>query len=129
MEQKKKIMIVDDNLIDQMITAHVLNSNLVNKEVMVMESAYLALEYLETNKDNPAAMPSVILLDLDMPGMNGLEFIQQFRNFAESVKNACRIIVVTGSDIPSDIELIESDPHVCKLLTKPLSRHELIPMI
>ena len=129
MEQKKKIMIVDDNLIDQMITAHILKTNLVNREVLVMESAILALDYLHTNKYNPEAIPSIIFLDLDMPGMNGIEFMQHFKNFEPSLKNACRIIVLTGSDIQADIELISAQPDVVKLLTKPLRKHEIIPMI
>lgn len=129
MEQKKKIMIVDDNLIDQMITAHVLKTNLVNREVLVMESAILALDYLQTNENNPEAIPSIIFLDLDMPGMNGIEFMQHFKNLEPSLKNACRVIVLTGSDIQADIESISAEPDVVKLLTKPLRKHEIIPMI
>ncbi|RZA00452.1 MAG: response regulator [Sphingobacteriaceae bacterium] len=129
MEQKNKMMIVDDNPIDQMISAHVLKTNFANREVLIMESAYSALDYLEANKNNPEAMPSIILLDLDMPGMNGFGFLEQFNKFTEVIKNTCRIIVLTGSDVPSDIELMEADPLVSLLLTKPLRKSELIPVI
>lgn len=129
MEQRKKIMIIDDNLIDQMITAHVLKSNTTNEEVLIMENAYLALDYLEANKNDLAAIPSLILLDLDMPGMNGFGFLEEFKNFAQELKSNCRIIVLTGSDIKTDIEQVEADPYVSKLITKPLSKNQLIPMI
>lgn len=129
MEQKKKIMIIDDNLIDQMITAHVLRSNTTNEEILIMENAYSALDYLETNKNNLDVIPSLILLDLDMPGMSGYEFLQHFKNFAQELKDLCRIIVLTGSDIQDDLDRVEADPYVSKLINKPLSKNQLIPML
>jgi len=130
MEQRKKIMIIDDNLIDQMITAHVLKSNnTTNEDLLIMENAYLALDYLEANKNNLNAMPSLILLDLDMPGMSGYEFLQHYKNFSQEIKSLCRIIVLTGSDIQADIDRVEADPYVSKLITKPLSKNQLIPML
>ena len=129
MEQKKRIMIIDDNLIDQMITAHVLRSNTTNEEILIMENAYSALDYLETNKNNLDVIPSLILLDLDMPGMSGYEFLQHFKNFAQELKDLCRIIVLTGSDIQADLDRVEADPYVSKLINKPLSKNQLIPML
>lgn len=129
MEQKKRIMIIDDNLIDQMITAHVLRSNTTNEEILIMENAYSALDYLETNKNNLNVIPSLILLDLDMPGMSGYEFLQHFKNFAQELKDLCRIIVLTGSDIQADLDRVEADPYVSKLINKPLSKNQLIPML
>lgn len=129
MEQRKKIMIIDDNLIDQMITAHVLKSNTTDEELLIMENAYLALDYLEANKNNLNAIPTLILLDLDMPGMCGYEFLQNFKNFAQELKNLCKIIVLTGSDIQADLDRVGADPYVSKLITKPLSKNQLIPML
>lgn len=129
MEQKKKIMIIDDNLIDQMITAHVLRSNTTNEEILIMENAYSALDYFEANKNNLNVIPSLILLDLDMPGMSGYEFLQHFKNFAQELKDLCRIIVLTGSDIQADLDRVEADPYVSKLINKPLSKNQLIPML
>ena len=129
MEQKKRIMIIDDNLIDQMITAHVLRSNTSNEEILIMENAYSALDYFETNKNNLNVIPSLILLDLDMPGMSGYEFLQHFKNFAQELKDLCRIIVLTGSDIQADLDRVEADPYVSKLINKPLSKNQLIPML
>lgn len=58
MEQKfKKIMIVDDNEFDTYITTKlILNSNLA-KDVIEFNSAKIALEFLESNKDNTEVLP------------------------------------------------------------------------
>lgn len=129
MEQHHKVMIVDDNLIDQMITSHIIKTNYDCKEIMVMESALAAIEYLENNKDNPSAIPTLILLDLDMPGMNGIGFLDRFSTFADGLRNACKIVVLTASDVMTDIQQMQADPHVIKLISKPLSKNSLVTMI
>ena len=127
--EQNRIMIVDDNPIDQMITAHILKTNYFKPDIIVMPSALAALDYLSANQDDPIAMPSLILLDLDMPEMNGFGFLEIFRNYADAIKNACRIIVLTGSDIEADLEQMKADPYVTQLLMKPLDRTALIPIV
>ncbi|TCC91703.1 response regulator [Pedobacter frigiditerrae] len=129
MKQRQTVMIIDDNLIDQMITAHVLKKTYAKGDILVMESATEALDFLDSNKDNLSAIPSLILLDIDMPQMNGFEFLDRFKMFAQTLKDSCRIVVITGSDIPEDIELMKTYPHVTKLILKPLNHNELVPVI
>lgn len=115
-------MIVDDNPIDQRITSHVYKSSRQNTEVIVMEGAIQALDYLKKHKDQPEHLPSLILLDLDMPEMNGYDFLQQLKDYAADLPKVCPVIVVTGSEIASDIEKMKADPHVIKLIPKPLNK-------
>lgn len=125
MEQNNKIMIVDDNPIDQLVTAHVLKTNYAQENVLVMGSASAALEYLQANQHQPAVLPSLILLDLDMPQINGFGFLAQFSNFSEEVKKSCKIIVLTASTVQTDVELIQQHPHVLRLISKPLGKNAL----
>ena len=48
------------------------------------------------------------------------------QEYAEEVKQGCRIVVITASDVIADIEKMKSDPHVVKLIAKPLHRHSLV---
>lgn len=122
-------MIVDDNPLDQMITARVLKTNYGYAEIMVMESAASALDYLTNNQHNPEAMPSLILLDLDMPEINGFGFLHHFSALAETVRAGCKIVVLTASQQLEDLQQMQTDPRVSKLIPKPLQKNSLVPVI
>lgn len=122
-------MIVDDNVIDQMITARVLKTSYAQEQIIFMEGAPQALAYLNEHIDNPALLPNLILLDLDMPNMNGIGFLNQFNTFAKSIKEACKIVVLTASDVIADIEVMRADPNVATLIAKPLDKYSLAPVI
>lgn len=96
MEQKfKKIMIVDDNEFDTYITTKlILNSNLA-KDVIEFNSAKIALEFLESNKDNTDVLPELILLDIYMPLMDGFEFIEKFKNLNGKTNKYSKICIVS----------------------------------
>ncbi|MEJ5996299.1 response regulator [Pedobacter sp. Du54] len=126
MEYKNKVMIVDDNPIDQLITEYILKLNHEQGDIIVMKSANDALNYLALHANSPESLPSLIFLDLDMPVMNGFDFLQRFKEYADEVKERCRIVVVTASEAKADIERMRSDPHVIKLVAKPLHRHSLV---
>ena len=129
MEYKRRIMIVDDNVIDQMITTRVLKTNYTFGEIVTMMSSTEALDYFDLHMDNPTLLPNLILLDLDMPLMNGLGFLERFNAYSNSIKAACAIVVLTASQVLSDLEKVKSHPDVTTLISKPLNSNSLIPLI
>ncbi len=118
----EKVMIVDDNPIDQRITSQVFRNTRQCSEILIMHGAQEALAYIDKYQSQPEKLPNLILLDLDMPVMNGYDFLQRFKDYADDIKALCPIIVVTASDIVSDLEKMKADPHVVKLINKPLNR-------
>lgn len=126
MGYKNKVMIVDDNPIDQLITEYLLKLNHRKCDIIIMKSAKEALNYLAAYANAPEFLPALILLDLDMPIMNGFDFLQRFKECEDEVKEGCRIVVVTASDATADLERMKADPHVIKLIAKPLHRHSLV---
>ena len=129
MEIRRRIMIVDDNVIDQMITTQVIKKRYENIEIIVKESEIAALSYLNEHQDNPDSLPSLILLDLNMPEMNGFGFLDKFKDLAARIKNSSRIIVLTSTDALDDIEMLKSHPNVSRLIFKPLNLSSLAPEI
>ena len=127
--QRNRILIVDDNPIDHMITAHVLKTFYKLWDVIVMESASEALAFIDKNKANIGELPSLIILDLDMPELNGIGFLEQFELHTQELKEACKIVVLTASDVIADLAIMQANPNVVKLIAKPLNKTALTSII
>ena len=98
-----RIMLVEDDPGDQkLIRQSILNQKLAN-DVCIVETAEEALEYLSVVKsgerDWPA--PELILLDLNMPGMGGKEFLKRLK--ADDELGMIPVVILTTSDADQDI--------------------------
>jgi hypothetical protein len=60
-----------------------------------------------------------------MPIVDGFVFLFEFEMFPESVKNKCKIAILSSSDNKRDIEKIVDNDYVIKFITKPLSNEAL----
>ena len=67
----------------------------------------------------------VIFLDINMPGMNGWEFLDEFNNLTHHVKTRCKIFMLTSSIDPSDIKKSQTYSTVKDFITKPLTKEKL----
>ena len=121
MGKQIEVMVVDDSLIDQMITTKILKSSGIQNEIIIMKDAMEALNYIEVNQHSPKLMPSYIFLDIDMPILNGFGFLYKFANFRAEIKSAIKIVVLTASQNKLDRDMMETHPDVFKLLHKPLN--------
>ena len=71
------------------------------------------------------ALPQVILLDLNMPVLNGWEFLEAIQPLEEQLRNQCLVYILTSSLAPSDTNRAQNNPLVTGLLQKPLDRSEI----
>lgn len=77
MHNKKPILLVEDDLVDAMTVKRALRDLRVTNRLHVAQDGEKALDYLN-DEDNEK--PCIILLDLNMPKMNGIEFLNQVKN-------------------------------------------------
>lgn len=71
------------------------------------------------------SLPQVILLDLNMPILNGWEFLEALEPLKEQLRDHCLVYILTSSLAPSDMNRAKCNPLVAGLLHKPLDRHEI----
>ncbi|HLP50415.1 MAG TPA: response regulator [Chitinophagales bacterium] len=83
--------------------------------------AELAIADLKNMVETGEEFPSLILLDINMPAMDGWAFLNEFRNFPEAVKAKTTIYLFSTSDHPKDVEKAQAYPEVLDFLAKPLS--------
>jgi CheY-like chemotaxis protein len=115
------VLLIDDNEIDNFINERMIISNDFAREVIVKEAASPALDYL---KDPRKDKPQLIFLDLNMPIMDGFGFLEEFDKVAKanpSLPEKTKIIVLSSSINPEDVDKASVNPYVYKYLNKPLS--------
>ncbi|MEM9458431.1 MAG: response regulator [Myxococcota bacterium] len=116
----KYILLVDDSEITNRV--HTLMFRKAGYDVQI-ETAYdglEALEILRAGLEQGQPCPDVLLLDLNMPRMNGFEFLDAYQTVPEALRAAIVIVMVTSSLLPHDKERAERHPDVQAFKIKPL---------
>ncbi len=75
-----KILLVDDDDVDAEMVVRGFRNHKIGNPVTIAETGIEGLEILRRNGREPFSKPFLILLDLNMPGMNGFEFLDELRN-------------------------------------------------
>jgi two-component system response regulator len=98
-----KILLVEDNPDDAALTMRALKSHNITNEVVVARDGVEALDYLLGPQAAPAVVQSlaVVLLDLKLPKLNGLEVLQRIR--ADERTRLLPVVILTSSDEERDV--------------------------
>jgi CheY-like chemotaxis protein len=123
------IMLIDDSDIDNMVNKHIITKGNLSENILVETAATTALDYFKklqaSGKINSRSLPQVILLDINMPIMNGFGFLEEFAKFDKEIVDNVKIIMLTSSVDPNDIKRSEEHPLVSGFISKPLSNEHL----
>jgi CheY-like chemotaxis protein len=120
----ESVLLIDDNDIDNFINQRIITSYYFANSVIVKNSAIGALEHLKKSSDE---LPNIIFLDLNMPIMDGFGFLDEFHKLitADEKYKQCKIIVLSSSMSPDDINKASINPYVLKYINKPLTESYL----
>lgn len=129
LENKRTVMMVDDNEIDLKINSKIITITKLFDEIIVCKSGLEGMDYLNKFIDSPEKLPNYILLDIQMPDMNGFDFLDCYKRLPKQFINKCQVIMLSSSLDFGDIKRAEANPHVIKLLKKPLSPAELSELL
>ena len=127
MEIQRRVMLVDDDNIINILNERMLEVTRFASEVKSYSQAELALEQIKKcwSSNNKGLLPDIIFLDINMPNMDGWEFLEELMQLpAEFLKN-CIIILLTSSIDFNDIEKSVSYPLVSNFVSKPLTPDKL----
>ncbi|NNF02710.1 MAG: response regulator, partial [Bacteroidia bacterium] len=93
------VMLIDDNEASNNLSQILIEDLGCASEIVAKQTAVEALEYLENNENS---VPDLILLDINMPIMNGWEFIDEFKILNSVMSKSPVIIMVSTSLNPDD---------------------------
>lgn len=122
MEKKISIVLVDDNATDLFLHERFILFENIASTITTFNLAEKALNYLLTNNS-----PDVILLDIQMPLMNGFDFLTAYETLSVSKKSP--VIMVSSSLDFGDVNRAKANPMVLDLLEKPLNMPSFITIL
>ncbi len=120
-KQLQNIMLIDDDSDDNFYHEREIARADLGIAVVIRDTGNAALEYLKSLQDAVCPRPDVIFLDINMPRMNGLEFLEEFNKLNEKTRAGIKIFMLTTSNNPVEVVKAMSYCFVADFLLKPLS--------
>lgn len=125
MKQLDTILLIDDDPAINFLHKHVIKKEGVAKEIIAHQSAEEALEYLKENAKNGYHYPELIFLDINMPGMDGWEFIEEYEKLDNTLEQSKIVVMLSTSTDPKDQKKAEFKQVINQFLNKPLKAADI----
>jgi CheY-like chemotaxis protein len=123
------VLLVDDDEINNFISIKLIKKALLNTEIMACLNGKFAIDQLvEIQRKDPSKLPDYILLDINMPIMNGWEFLDEYKRLNIDPEGKCKIYIISSSVFSNDINKARSYPLVKDFISKPLNVDKIIEL-
>jgi CheY-like chemotaxis protein len=131
MKKIKNLLVVDDDLVSSYLILSILEDMAVADKIAAFYDGKQALDFLEENCSNnkyKEFCPVFILLDLNMPIMDGFEFLETFQRKYSACAGKITVCILSSSSALKDQQKALAYP-VAGFITKPLTEEKLIPIL
>ena len=116
------VLLVDDDSTTNYLNSILLNRLHVAEHLLVAENGREALATLATHR------PALILLDINMPVMNGIEFLEAYQLLPLTQRQATVVVLLTTSVSTRDLTRVQTLP-IASTLTKPLTQDKITKLL
>lgn len=124
MSKLNSILLVEDDSITNFINERLLKKLDIANEIKIALNGYDAIKYVEERIQTEGDCPQLIFLDINMPVMDGFEFLNEFKQLDFSGKENVVIVVLTTSTNLKDIEKLKNSGNT-DFVNKPLTKEKV----
>lgn len=125
----KKVYLIDDDDIFVFLTKKTILKVTSNVDVEVFSDGLQAITHLKNIKDQPELLPDVIFLDLNMPVMDGWEFLAEYEELHASFARKNELYIVSSSISPHEMERSKNISSVSEFIIKPLVKEKFLEIL
>ncbi len=119
-------MLIDDDEIHSNLCYELILKSGITQSVSIYNDAEEALEFIRENTSNPDVLPDLIFLDINMPFMDGWEFLDAYEAVKPEVSKHIVLILLTSSVYKNDIEKAKQYKSVVEYIKTPISINKLL---
>lgn len=119
------ILLVDDDSISNFITEKLILREKFAQEVVSFLSGEAALAYLKKRQQQHLPSPDIIFLDLNMPEMDGWEFMNEFKKFPQDFTENSRVFMLSSAVDSKDIVQARNMEEIEDFISKPLTKEDM----
>ncbi|MDT0538648.1 MULTISPECIES: response regulator [Croceitalea] len=121
----KQLFLVDDDEIFRTAATVLLGLNLPEYETVQFENGLSVYEKLIDLVETAELLPELLLLDINMPVMNGWELLEELKSAPAQIRQKVNIQILTSSIAPEDLNLSKTYEFINGYVTKPLTTSDI----
>lgn len=121
-----KICVIDDDTIYQFTTKKIISNAGIKEDVLLFSDAENALEFFRKESQNKDKLPDIIFLDINMPFMDGWQFLDAYGKISPTFPKPIVIFLVSSSVDEADTDRAAKIPMISGYIFKPFTKEKLL---
>ncbi len=117
----KNSLLIDDDKAINFFNSYVIAKHEFFNKIEMVSSGKAALEYLKESLNDSSKKPEIIFLDINMPAMNGWEFLVEYEKLDKRITSGIRVFILSTSENPNDLKKSKESDLVSGFVNKPLT--------
>lgn len=126
---ERHFIVIDDNKLDCFIAEKMILNTGMSKKISLFFDGREALQFIRNDVQPPNGQKVIIMVDIQMPLINGFEFVEQFETLPQEIQDNYVIFMLSSSNNENDLNRLRNYRSVKHLFNKPLTRKSLSQLI